>query len=99
MDNTTTTMPTSNKETTARRLGQALKAARLKRGVGQAKLGLQIGLLPLQISRLEAPVGDVLVGTVARLADAFGLELALVPAETSGPRGSCGAESKVGGGE
>jgi transcriptional regulator with XRE-family HTH domain len=62
------------------RLLQDLKAARRSRGLSQAALAERSGAGRVTIARLEAgALQDFRVGTLARLCEALGLELAALP--------------------
>jgi DNA-binding phage protein len=81
--------------THAKRLGAQIRRARKDQGVGVDRLAVSAGLLPITVRRAEQPSGDVMVGTVAQVAEALGLELTLVPKKTSSVAGSCAAENKA----
>lgn len=59
---------------------QALKEARLARGLSQAELGAMVGLPQSHISRIESGAVDVGISALLEISRSLGLEPIAVPA-------------------
>jgi transcriptional regulator with XRE-family HTH domain len=60
-------------------LGALMLALRRARGLTQAELALQAGVLPKTVSAIENSVGHVLVGTLMRCISALEIDLIVAP--------------------
>lgn len=69
-----------NRETLLLRLGEALHAARRRRGLTQAALASLAGLPRLKIIQVERGDASVSMGAYADVAASLGMEFGLLPA-------------------
>lgn len=73
--------------TSTRMLGEALRQARVKRGLTQAEVGQFVGLKQPTVSALENHPDQARLRTLFRVLSALGVEIDLVPrSNDSAPR-------------